>query len=40
MDEHRQEHEGTRIYPCKQCTLEFNKLVLLREHMKEHYKIK
>ena len=40
MQEHRDEQEGTKTYPCKQCNLEFTKLTLLREHMKQHYKIR
>ena len=40
MQEHREEQEGNRVYPCKQCTQEFPRLALLREHMKQHYRIK
>ncbi|KAL3860221.1 hypothetical protein ACJMK2_010376 [Sinanodonta woodiana] len=40
MNEHRQEKDGSRTYPCRQCTMEFHKPALLREHMKQHYKIK
>ena len=40
MQEHRQEQTGMKSYPCKQCNLEFNKPGYLREHMKQHYKIK
>ena len=40
MREHRQDQEGKRSYPCRQCTQEFPKMTLLREHMKQHYRIK
>ncbi len=40
MQEHRDEQEGTKMYPCKHCNLVFHKLPLLREHMKQHYKIR
>ncbi|XP_069112294.1 zinc finger protein 236-like [Argopecten irradians] len=40
LAEHRQEQEGIKTYPCRQCTQEFNKPAFLREHMKQHYKIK
>ncbi|CAH1779250.1 unnamed protein product [Owenia fusiformis] len=38
MQEHRDEQVGSRVYACKQCSLEFMKMSLLREHMKTHYK--
>lgn len=40
LQEHRQEQTGVKSYPCKQCNVEFNKPTYLREHMKQHYKIK
>lgn len=40
MQEHRQEQEGMKTYPCRQCTQEFTKPIFLKEHMKQHYRIK
>ena len=38
--EHREEQEGTRMYPCRQCSMEFAKHSQFREHMKQHNKVR
>ncbi|CAG5136803.1 unnamed protein product, partial [Candidula unifasciata] len=38
--EHRQESDGARTFQCRQCHQEYNKMSTLKEHMKQHYKVK
>ncbi|XP_059150373.1 zinc finger protein 236-like isoform X2 [Physella acuta] len=40
LQEHRQESEGMRTYQCRQCSQEYTKMALLKEHMKLHYRVK
>lgn len=40
MAEHREEQDGSRVYHCRQCSLEFSKHSIYRDHMKQHNKVK
>ncbi|XP_074645057.1 zinc finger protein 236-like [Tubulanus polymorphus] len=40
MNDHKQANECPRTYNCKHCSQIFNKLVELREHVKQHQKVK
>ncbi|XP_052231983.1 zinc finger protein 236-like isoform X2 [Dreissena polymorpha] len=40
MVEHREEREGTRMYPCKTCSAQYYSRQELKEHTKQHLKIK
>uniref|UniRef100_A0A2C9KB91 C2H2-type domain-containing protein n=1 Tax=Biomphalaria glabrata TaxID=6526 RepID=A0A2C9KB91_BIOGL len=42
LDKHMLEHrqEGMRVYQCRQCNQGYSKMSALKEHMKQHYRVK
>ncbi|WAR12221.1 ZN236-like protein [Mya arenaria] len=40
MLEHKEEREGTRVFSCKQCSAQFFSRGELKEHTKQHFKIR
>jgi hypothetical protein len=44
LEEHKKEHQNEWVKPsnpqCRQCKWQFSRASALREHMKEHYKVK